>query len=486
LTTGQSVTAGIRVNADDDLSIQPFATDWYVRFSRDGKTLVHAFQDAKQLTWRTVACDLATGKRVEPPAELAPALDPRFHPDGRVRFSGVNQGKATLLDVSTGKPHATLETPVESRAVRQLAFHPGGKEVIGLIEARKSARLIAWDAATGKQTRTIQELEGVYRNLTLSPDGAVAALNDEVGVVCLIDLATGAERSRLRDAGHHAPVAALAFHPDGNRLISGDRRGAVLVWDFAKRRELSKLQAATYLGAIVAHPGGKTALGCVHDGIALWDLDTRQIVKTIGKGFYFRLALSPDGKRLAAAHRDEELTVWDVAKDEALYHLKGELGRSDGVAFSPDGEVLATAGTDGAIRLWQAATGKPLLVFREEPKDKFFRRQYRYAAFASKDRLVTVDDRGVVEVREPASGRVVARFQPGRDHGHAALHPSGARIALGDGTGPIREFDLATGKATRSLAPFSYLTSLTYHPNGRWLVSGHDSGDICLWPLGDE
>jgi len=204
--TGKSIAAEIHFGADADLFVRPFATDSYVRFGRDGTMLVHGFQDPKQLTWRTVACDLATGKRAVSPTELAAPNDPYASPNGRLRFAGVGRGQATLIDVTTGKQHAFLEVQAESRAVRQLAFHPGGREVIGLLESRKAARLVAWDAATGKQTRWIQELAGVHRNLALSPDGGLAALSDEIGVVRLIDVATGAERRRLRDAGHHERV----------------------------------------------------------------------------------------------------------------------------------------------------------------------------------------------------------------------------------------------------------------------------------------
>ena len=49
--------------------------------------------------------------------------------------------------------------------------------------------------------------------------------------VALLDVATGAVVRRW--TGHRGNVHALAFTPDGRRLISGGADASVLVWDVA-------------------------------------------------------------------------------------------------------------------------------------------------------------------------------------------------------------------------------------------------------------
>ena len=68
------------------------------------------------------------------------------------------------------------------------------------------------------------------------------------------------------------------------------------------------------------------------------------------------MALTPDGRTLAAGDASGRIRLWDVA-DPAHPHLLGQLqtgstGAVESVAFSPEGHALASGSIDGAIRLW--------------------------------------------------------------------------------------------------------------------------------------
>src|SRR6185437_1493439 len=84
------------------------------------------------------------------------------------------------------------------------------------------------------------------------------------------------------------------------------------------------------------------------------------------------LAVSPDGKRLAAALEEAQavepgrVKLWDAESGRGILTLKGHAGPIAAVAFSYDGKRLVTAaekveGQPGEVKVWNAQTGKELL-----------------------------------------------------------------------------------------------------------------------------
>jgi WD40 repeat protein len=71
------------------------------------------------------------------------------------------------------------------------------------------------------------------------------------------------------------------------------------------------------------------------------------------------LAISADGKFLAAASLDGTVTVWDTAEWKETRDLKADEGILT-LAFSPDGTKLATGGWENVVQIWDMNTGKEL------------------------------------------------------------------------------------------------------------------------------
>src|SRR5262249_47263828 len=85
-----------------------------------------------------------------------------------------------------------------------------------------------WELASGKVRRI---LKVKAKCAALSPDGRTIALAGGAGTIGLRDLYTDEELGALE--GHKGAVLALAFTPDGRKLISGGDDTAVLVWNMA-------------------------------------------------------------------------------------------------------------------------------------------------------------------------------------------------------------------------------------------------------------
>ena len=78
---------------------------------------------------------------------------------------------------------------------------------------------------------------------------------------------------------------------------------------------------------------------------------------TIGplKDAAYCVNFSPDGRRLAAAIRNEPLKVWDVGQPQNVIEMLGHTALVTSAVFCPDGWRLLSASEDGTVRLWDAA-----------------------------------------------------------------------------------------------------------------------------------
>jgi WD40 repeat protein len=82
-------------------------------------------------------------------------------------------------------------------------------------------------------------------------------------------------------------------------------------------------------------------------------------------GIVQNIVLSPDGQLLAASSADNTIKLWDVATRRSRASLRGLVGHVSTLAISPDGKTLAAAGgKDHTIMLWETATGRALAVLR--------------------------------------------------------------------------------------------------------------------------
>lgn len=199
--------------------------------------------------------------------------------------------------------------------------------------------------------------------------------------------------------GHSEWVQALTLSADGKRLISGDDKSQVIVWDAASGAEINRWSGLVWnwIVALAFSPDGKTAVVCEARGkrddfdipaaaLRLWDVATGKETLDIMKvqfpkydrtattyesaqswrkftgGGLIAAAFSPDGKHVAVVQSGEA----DKGTAHLLDATTGKLVRDVGshqygmtdVCFSADGNHLLTTGRDTCLRITKVADGK--------------------------------------------------------------------------------------------------------------------------------
>jgi serine/threonine protein kinase/WD40 repeat protein len=150
------------------------------------------------------------------------------------------------------------------------------------------------------------------------------------------------------------------------------------------------------------------------------------------------------------------------------------------VAVHPAGALVAW-GSGRQVVLGDRATGKPVRTFTlSSPATSLC-----FAAGGS--RLIVGEDDGRLRVFDPTTGEQVAEHAIGVDARRAlAVQPSGPLVAAGDSTkGPLKVFDLPTGRLVMELAPrgpeAGGVLAVAFSPDGRRLAAAWGSGAIVVW-----
>ena len=189
-----------------------------------------------------------------------------------------------------------------------------------------------------------------------------------------------------------AIVNALAFTPDGKHLVVGGHH-ELTVWDVATGKLVKRIHTrAERAYAMVFLPDGKLAVaggrpgqegdvrvydlaakGKTEDGVEILDgvNDKKVMVKHLldVDDSVLCLAVSPDGKTLAAGGCDRAVRVWDLSDglDKAKLEQTVE-NHADwvlGCTLTADGKYLVTAGRDKTAKVWDLKAKESVVTFPE-------------------------------------------------------------------------------------------------------------------------
>ena len=514
-------------------------------FSPDGDRLATAGQDGTVRLWTLTASDPSQGALVlvgNPGKAVWPIL--KFSPQGELLLAEGplvpgEPPKHTLhlWEITAADPSATLRVIQEhTDHVLDGAFTPDGR---WLYTGARDRMLYAWDlsqdellfpawekrfpgyvvnvkihgagnllatGAWGGETSlwqidadgslTVQQTKS-SSSTTFSRGGKWWVTNkSRTGQVILADLDDDAPEPREQVLEVGDLTSVVGFSPD-DRWLCTSGGAAAQIWDLEAEVATSKRFANGHDGPTrwVMSPDVRwlVSLSTADRTARLWDLSRELPGESILRLPGSEVALSPDGRQLATSDRSR-LWLWDLTDEGPVRHAVEFREDVRAFTFGAENRRLFTGDAEGTVRVWDLRTGAkaPVMTLENDLQ------RARSLAVSLDGRWLAgvfgVERLGSVRLWDLRHAASPKRYQLDQ----LATHIAFARNSRWLFTGKIYHFET---QETSKLWDLSQETPLR-HPlelpgqserfvlhdcrlsgNGRWLITGSESGDLRAYDL---
>jgi eukaryotic-like serine/threonine-protein kinase len=374
------------------------------QLSDDGKRLYMVASNGSAQGW-----DFASGRAIWAADDVGAMM---LSPDGHMLVAVLASGELAVRAADTGaviakwpatsgdaqhRPTLLRWTPDSAHFA---AITPTGHVLLG--------------EPTGAALRELEPHAKAVTDLAMAPDGHAFATAGADGVTFIRDASTGATIAKLVDrtappvggaadrgsavVDGPAPLGCVSWI-DNDRVVTGDDKGGVRIWQVGAKRVVQKLQQPdSVFGAIVG--AGWLATYGIGAIVTVWELSTGTAIARLGGHQFAVDSATSDGTHLITTDEIGSVYVWDpltgerlqslpleattvvvaaragrvvvygggrarvyrFTTDAALRHLVGHTGRVRDLQFSADSATLWSASNDNSARGDNLADGHVIVL----------------------------------------------------------------------------------------------------------------------------
>lgn len=284
------------------------------------------------------------------------------------------------------------------------------------------------------------------------------------------------------------PVTAIAFSPDGSRLVSSGYH-EVLLWNAADgslARRITNVSERVYDveftadgNSIVVAAGTPGQLGELKQFSAVDGSLTRTLVRS--RDAIFAVAISPDGSKVACAGADRSISIVNMMTGEPVVKIEDHADWVMDINWSPNGQRLVSASKDKTCKVFDATNGNPVITFPGHGEPVYS------AAFLSDSATVTSgggDKR--IRVWQSADAkelRGIGGF--GGDVFRIQILPDN-QVLSASGDGNVYQHKSADGGLVRKFSGHKdWVYTVSSSLSRKQIASGSYDGEVRVWNMDD-
>ncbi|HEX3473721.1 MAG TPA: protein kinase [Kofleriaceae bacterium] len=316
-------------------------------FSADDQRIVTASNDTTARVWRADG----SGQPVVLRGHEDHVTTVAWSPDDARIVTGSADRTARVWRADGSGPPVVLRG--HDRAVISVAWSPDGARIVTGSDDR-TARV--WRADGSGRPAVLRGHEQSIRKVAFSPDGTrVATASDDQTVRAWS--ADGSGQPVV--LGGHEPVASqAAVGPDAPRSVADDPGQAQVARNAV---------AGVLVGLAIAwSPDGKRLVaGGLDRVVRVWRIDrpAAPVVLRAHDQAVVSVGWSPDGERVVTASLDATARIWNADGSGEPVVLRGHQQALMSASFSPDGARILTTSRDATARVWNAdGSGEPYVL----------------------------------------------------------------------------------------------------------------------------
>ncbi|HEV3471234.1 MAG TPA: TIR domain-containing protein, partial [Pyrinomonadaceae bacterium] len=385
-----------------------------------------------------------------------------------------------LVALPTGEAAFTVYDPKLGRAVSELpgSYPRFSRRGNVLVADDGGGSLRQWEVPSLRERRPPLALPEGYALRDVSADGDLLFLAEPMEVSAALVVAAGSGRTLAK-----LPTRVLregdVFSTDGGLVLTERMSGGLELWDSRsgrKARDLERSHDIGWTSYVAFGPDGELLVTGNRQGeLHVWRVATGEFSGTLAahRNDILKIAFSPDGKTMLTAAADGTACLWDTGSMRVLVRLGGKGDDAWDVSFAPDGAHFLTTHADGTVRVWHREVWYPSLTLPGEP-----------AAVSDDGLLVLAAERDEqIVLRDARTGQLKVAFEESAGEVEAVALSARARLAAAAADGrPVTLWDAESGRVSRRLAEASAgATALAFSPDENRIATGHRGGEVRLW-----